>query len=90
MQSDLDLLVERELNGIRLFGFDTYKHENRRRADKLRQERAALEDEAAKRGLIDARTGWLTATGQALDPESDPRVRALAEENAAFQRRKYA
>lgn len=82
--SDLDLLVDHELVGIRLFGFDTYKHENRERASRLRKELDALHEETTRRGLREEKSGILTATGAALDHESDPRVKDLAEQNRRF------
>lgn len=82
--SDKDLLVERELYGINLFGFDTYKHENEARAARLRTVLDLLDAESDRRGL--STPSGLTAAGRALDPESDARVIQLSQRNAQFQR----
>lgn len=77
--SDLDLLVESELAAIKLFGFSTYKHENRLSADRYRKELDALDAEATSRGL--KTDVGLTPKGRALDHENDKRVVALSNRN---------
>lgn len=73
--SDADLAVERELAGINLFGFDTYKHENRDYADKVRRRLTELDDAFKDRGLTEAHQ---------KAAEADPRVVALSERNRRF------
>lgn len=75
MLSDADLAVECELVGICLFGFDTYKHENNARAEKLRRRLDELDAAFKARGLTDAHRAAA---------ETDSRVVALSERNRKF------
>ncbi len=86
-KTDLELAVAYELNGINLFGFDTYKHENRARADNLRAERDQIAAELVARGLLTA-TGELRADLHAR-AKADDAVERLEARNASYQRNRY-
>lgn len=79
---DRELLVQMELVSIQLFGFDTYKHENRDRAARLRKELDELTERAIQRKLWSS--SGPTQKGRELDHESDPKVERLVQQNEQF------
>ncbi len=79
-----ELAVETELAGIHLFGFDTYKHENRARAAEHRARYDELTAAAIARGMYDG--GQLKPEYQKVI-DASPAVAALAARNEAFIKR---
>jgi hypothetical protein len=77
-----ELAVAYLLNGVNLFGFDTYKHENRTKAARLRSERDEIEAELKSRTLVRP-SGGLRADLEAA-AEADPRVVELTAANERF------
>lgn len=81
--TDVELAVELELAAIRLFGFDTYKHENADRAADARSRLDLLDREAAVRPWMRGPDGALRKK-LAAAVAANPDVIALTAENEAF------
>jgi len=88
-QTDLDLLVDHAVTTVNVYGYGSYREENRLKAAQFQGRLEVLQAEAARRGLMTP-DGQLTPAGAALRHTTDPRVVAKEEDNRAYFRARFA
>ena len=83
MKTDLDVLVEHEIATVNMFGYGSFREENKEQQAEFSKEREEIRKEATTRGLMDDK-GVLTAKGAALNHKEDDRVKAKRADNQQY------